>query len=77
MISTANKPFLVKESLELLLEDRFKIVKDWDFSCVRKRVMKYTSPDFDIDKAIEEYQNWISNSKFRTILRHFSDQSKY
>jgi hypothetical protein len=47
MVFIANKPFLVKETLELSLEDRFKIVRAWDFSCVRKRVMKYASADFD------------------------------
>jgi hypothetical protein len=71
MVFIANKPFLVKETLELSLEDRFKIVRAWDFSCVRKRVMKYASADFDIDKAIEEYQSWM------VLLSYVTDRWLY
>jgi hypothetical protein len=71
LVVASIKPFLVKEPLNLTLEERFTIIRDWDFSCVRKRVVKYASADFDIDRAIEEYQSWM------VLLSYVTDRWLY
>ena len=40
-------------------------------------VVSTLEPDQELDYSTLDLSNPCSNSKFRTILRHFSDQSKY